>query len=213
MDEPEPETPAPPSPEHETVVDEQTIRAKRMKWLRVGALAVLFVGSLTVARVTGLSDSMSVEYVRDLMQTTGAWGFFAFVGIFTVGELMHVPGLIFVGAASVAYGQALGVAASFAGALTSVVVSFLLIRAIGGQPLSDFERPFVRKVFARLEEQPIRTVAVLRVLFILSPALNYALAMSKVRFRDFVLGSALGLALPIPLAVIFFDYLATLFLE
>jgi len=200
-------------PEHETVVDEPSARDRRMKRLRLVALAVLFFGSLIVAKLTGLSDQISVEYVRDLMQSSGPWGFVLFVGIFTVGELMHVPGLIFVGAASVAYGQSLGIAASYAGALTSVAVSFVLIRAVGGQPLTGFKRPFVRRIFARLEEHPIRTMAILRVLFILAPALNYALAMSKVRFRDFVIGSAIGLAIPIPLAVLFFDYLATLFLE
>ena len=150
--------------EHETVVDEESLRAKRNKRLRMGALAVLFVGSLIVAKVTGLSDSINVASVRDLMQSTGAWGFLAFLGVFTLGELMHIPGLVFVGAASVAYGQTLGVAAAFAGALTSVIVSFWLIRLIGGQPLSGFKRPFFKKIFARLETQPIRTVAVLRVI-------------------------------------------------
>ncbi len=199
-------------PEHETVTDEESVRARRIRRLRMGLLALLFFGSLAAAKLSGLTESMSVESVRDLMQSTGPWGFFAFIGVFTLGELMHVPGLVFVGAASIAYGQGLGIAASFAGALTSVAVSFVLIRTIGGQPLSGFKRPIVQRVFARLETQPIRTIAILRIVFILSPALNYALAMSKVRFRDFLIGSALGLALPIPLAVVFFDYLADAFL-
>lgn len=198
-----------PAPEAETVVDRA---AQRKKWLRVGALAALFFGSLALAKLTGLTEQLDVAAVRELMQSSGPWGFLAFVGVFTLGELMHVPGLVFVGAASVAYGQALGILASFVGALTSVAVSFWLIRAIGGQPLGGFRRPFVRRIFGRLEEHPITTVAMLRVVFILAPALNYALAMSRVRFRDFFLGSALGLLVPIPLFVLFFDYLARLML-
>ena len=40
------------------------------------------------------------------------------------------------------------------------------------------------------------------------PALNYTLALSGVRMRHYVLGTLLGLPLPIALYCIFFDYLA-----
>lgn len=195
--------------EHETVVDEEAQRkAKRNKRLRLLALALMFFVPLIIAKVTGFTDDVTVESVRELMQASGALGFLAFVAVFTIGELMHVPGLVFVGAASLAYGQGLGILAAFCGALTSVAVSFWLIRKIGGQPLTGFQRPLVKRVFAQLEKRPITTVAILRVVFILSPALNYALAMSKVRFRDFFLGSVLGLLLPIPIFVLAFDYVA-----
>jgi uncharacterized membrane protein YdjX (TVP38/TMEM64 family) len=42
------------------------------------------------------------------------------------------------------------------------------------------------------------------------PALNYALALSGVRFRTYLLGTLLGLPLPIALYCLFFDYLAML---
>ena len=195
--------------EHETVIDVEAQRkAKRNKRLRMLALALMFFVPLVAAKVTGFTDDVTVESVRELMQASGVLGFVVFVAVFTLGELMHVPGLVFVGAASLAYGQGLGMLAAFCGALTSVAVSFWLIRTIGGQPLDGFQRPLVKRVFAKLEERPILTVAVLRVIFILAPALNYALAMSKVRFRDFFLGSALGLLLPIPIFVLAFDSLA-----
>jgi uncharacterized membrane protein YdjX (TVP38/TMEM64 family) len=46
------------------------------------------------------------------------------------------------------------------------------------------------------------------VLFQTLPALNYALAMSGVRFRAYLLGTLLGLPLPIALYCLFFDALA-----
>ncbi|MGE0791497.1 MAG: TVP38/TMEM64 family protein [Sandaracinaceae bacterium] len=195
-------------PEPESALERRVARERRVRWLRIGVLAALFVGSLIVAKLTGLSESVNVESVRDLMRESGPLGFLSFIGVFTIGELMHVPGLVFVGAASIAYGPLWGTVAGFVGAVTSVSVGFLVIRAIGGQPLGGFQRPILQRIFARLESHPIATVAILRIVFILAPALTYALAMSKVRFHHFVIGSALGLALPIPLAVYFFDYLA-----
>ena len=60
----------------------------------------------------------------------------------------------------------------------------------------------------RLDAQPIRSVVLLRVLFQTVPALNYALALSGIRFRQYLTGTLLGLPLPILLYCLFFDYLA-----
>jgi uncharacterized membrane protein YdjX (TVP38/TMEM64 family) len=48
-------------------------------------------------------------------------------------------------------------------------------------------------------------------LFQTLPALNYALALSGVRFRTYAAGTLLGLPLPIMAYCLFFDYLALLF--
>lgn len=208
MSSPETERPAEGAVEHETVIDRAEGPAARAKRWRIALLALLFFGSLAAVKLTGLDDYVDVEGVRRMMESAGAWGFVAFVVLFAVGELMHVPGLVFVGAASIAYGEVLGIAASYTGAMVSVTASFVVVRAIGGQPLGDIKRPFMRKMLARLETQPIRTVALLRLLLFMAPALNYGLAMSRVRLREYVIGSAIGLLLPIPIVVLVFDWLA-----
>ena len=55
-----------------------------------------------------------------------------------------------------------------------------------------------RKVLELMGERPIAVVTVLRMVFAFSPVLNYALAMSTVRLREYVFGSLIGL---IPWAV------------
>lgn len=194
-------------PEHETVAIDAP-RPRRQRW-RTWLLVLFFVGTLAAAKATGLDDHISVEVVRDWMQSMGVWGFVAFLGVFAAGELMHVPGMVFVSAASIAYGQAWGVPAAYFGSLVSVGISFLVVRGIGGQPLGDVRKPWMKKILARLTDRPVTTVALLRLVLFLTPALNYALAMSSIRFRDYMLGSALGLLLPIPVMVLFIDWIAT----
>jgi uncharacterized membrane protein YdjX (TVP38/TMEM64 family) len=57
----------------------------------------------------------------------------------------------------------------------------------------------------------VRSVALSRLVFQTVPALNYVLAMSGVKFRNYLLGTLLGLPVPIALYCVFFDYLATAF--
>ena len=194
--------------EHETFVDPPS----RWRRWRLVLLGVLFVGSLVTVKLTGLDEYFDIARVRAFMESAGPLGFVAFVGLFAIGQLLHVPGLVFVGAASIAYGQLLGIPTAYVGAVFAVTFSFVVVRTVGGQPLGEVKRPIVRRILARLESHPIATIAILRLIFWTPPALNYACAMSPMRLRDFVIGSALGLAPPIVVAVIFFDWVADTFL-
>lgn len=210
MSHPDPQAP----PETTAVPEAVAAPAPRSRtWLRIGALVVVTITLVAIGHATGATEHLTRERIQALMSGLGALGFLAFVVLFTVGELVHVPGIVFVGAAIVAYGPWLGFGAGLAGAIVSLSVSFWVVRLVGGQPLGQIQRPFLRRMLDRLETQPIRTVAVLRVLFQMLPALNYGLAMSKVRFRDYLFGSVLGLVPVIAVIAASFDWIAARLLD
>ena len=72
--------------------------------------------------------------------------------------------------------------------------------------LATVEHPRIRKVLARLDAHPVATVAVLRLFLFLTPALNYVLAMTNVKYRHYLAGSALGLAVPIGVVAVAFEW-------
>lgn len=53
-------------------------------------------------------------------------------------------------------------------------------------------------------------MAVLRLVFQTAPALNYTLALSGISFREYMIGSLIGLPLPIFIYILFFDQLLAL---
>jgi uncharacterized membrane protein YdjX (TVP38/TMEM64 family) len=83
------------------------------------------------------------------------------------------------------------------------------IRALGGDALRLLENRVAVRILRELDAHPIASVGLLRVLFQTVPALNYALAMSGIRFRAYIIGTLVGLPLPIAVYCIFFDMLAT----
>jgi uncharacterized membrane protein YdjX (TVP38/TMEM64 family) len=179
--------------------------------LRIGALVVITIALLAIGHATGATEHLTQDRIQALMSELGALGLVAFVVLFTIGELVHVPGMVFVVAAILAYGPWLGFGAGLGGAIVSLSASFWIVRLVGGQPLGQIQRPFVRRMLARLETQPILTIAILRVLFQMLPALNYGLAMSKVRFRDYLVGSVLGLVPVIAFVAAAFDWVVATF--
>jgi uncharacterized membrane protein YdjX (TVP38/TMEM64 family) len=88
-------------------------------------------------------------------------------------------------------------------------VTFLLIRLLGGNALQQIENKTVVKILRRLDAHPVQSILLSRVVFQTLPALNYALAMSGVKLRHYIVGTLLGLPLPIALYCVFFDFLAT----
>ncbi|MFT7581267.1 MAG: putative membrane protein YdjX (TVP38/TMEM64 family) [Myxococcota bacterium] len=180
---------------------------RQKTFLRLGALVGVLVTLFVVAMATGVTDSISIESLRDAMLGAGALGVVLFLLAFAGAQLVYLPGMLFVVAAILAYGQVAGAALGLAGAVLSVAVSFTLVRAVGGKALAEVKRPMIRKMLDRLEKRPIMTVALLRLAVQVSPPVNYALALSNVSFRAHLIGSAIGLIIPIGLASIFVDAL------
>ena len=89
----------------------------------------------------------------------------------------------------------------------SCAISFLVVRRIGGQALAEVQWSLIQRIMSRLDEHPIATVALLRLCFFLAPVINYILALSSVSFKDFIVGTIVGLVLPLTIAVFFIEQL------
>lgn len=169
-------------------------------WIRLAILSAVLVTLLLVGEAFGVREWLTIEWLEDTVEAAGPWGYLVFLATFAAGELLHVPGLVFVSAAILAYGRIEGGLIAYVGALTSVTVVFILVRAGGGQALAEIERPWLRRMMSRLDAHPIRIVVLLRLVLWLAPPVNYALALSSIRTRDYIIGSAVGLV-PVVFAV------------
>lgn len=181
----------------------------RRKWVRPLLLGLLLVALVLTGRLTGVTDGWTLASIRERVQHAGPLGFLLYVALFSIGELVHVPGMVFVGAGILSYGKVAGFFAALVGSLVSVSISFFVVRGVGGTPIAEIDRPFVKKMMARLDAKPVATVAILRCVLWLLPALNYALALSSIRYRSYLLGSLLGLIPPLLAAAALFELLFT----
>ncbi len=169
-------------------------------------LAVLFAG----AQWSGLRQHVSLPFLRQTLADHQGRGLAIFVLLFTLGNLIQVPGWIFLAAAVLVLGKLAGGLETYVAASVSCMFTFLAVRWVGGDAVRRLDNKWASKLISQLHAQPIRNVVVLRTLFQTLPALNYTLAMSGIRFRNYMAGTLLGLPLPIALYCLFFDYLARL---
>jgi uncharacterized membrane protein YdjX (TVP38/TMEM64 family) len=170
--------------------------------LRLALLAIVVVALVGIGAWLRHSGKLSVQALTDGVTALGPWAVPAFLVAFVLGELVHVPGMLFVVAARLAFGPVLGLALGYGGSILAVTAPFLLARFLGAdRPRVVAKRlQFVKRLLDGVESRPVRNVVLLRLVLWLAPPLDYALAFTSIRTRDYVVGSALGLMPVIALA-------------
>lgn len=177
-------------------------------YARLIAVVLFLLLLLALFELSGLRAHFTLGFLQQMLRDHLASGLLIFVLVFVLGNLVQIPGWVFLAAAVLTLGQVWGGVVTYVAACISCVVTFLTIRLVGGDALRQLDNKLAVSLLARLDTHPVKSIVLLRMLFQTVPALNYTLAMSGVRFRAYLAGTLLGLPLPIALYCVFFDYLA-----
>lgn len=179
-----------------------------MRHIKRLLIVILFlVILLALFQFSGLREHFNLEFLRQQIVDNKVNGLFIFILLFCMGNLIQVPGWIFLAAAVLALGKTWGGIATYIAATISCIFTFLTIRFIGGDAIRGLKNRTALKIFHGLDAHPIKSIALLRILFQTVPALNYALALSGVKFHKYLIGTMIGLPLPIMVYCLFFDYI------
>jgi len=153
-----------------------------------GVLVVAVLALLFFRSGTGLPD------VRAAVQAAGLWAPILFVLLQGMVTATPVPRTVFTVAAGVLFGGIGGVFLAIAGTSLAAAVAFWMVRLLGGR--------FVRKhadhrlatwVRARLDRNSLLPMVSLRLIpAVPFSAMNYASALSGVRFAPYLIGTVLG---------------------
>lgn len=144
----------------------------------------------------GLKEMGYEVDVRDATETlrhAGWYGVLLFNFMFTMGQLMRMPGFIFLIIGGITYGRVYGFVVNILALPVVLGVQFVIYRKIGGDSLTKIRSPLLKKVLVLIEQRPITIVCVLRLCFLMSPMLNMLLSMTNIRFREYMIGSFMGL--------------------
>ena len=164
-----------------------------------------------LAQSSGILEQASPQGVRDLVAQWGMLGVSVYLAAFVIGQLVFVPGMVFVVAASLAFGELNGFLLSMLGSLLSVSLSFFMARLMGGKPLAAPQAVWLKRLMGQLETYPVGSMATMRLLVGTAPWLNYVLGMSSVSYRHYLLASVIGIWPAVLLTVLFTEWLLQYF--
>lgn len=177
------------------------------KYRRLIAVGLFLLALLVVFELSGLRQNLSLDYLRAILADNPWRGAIIFVLLFCVGNLLQIPGWVFLAAAVITLGKVYGGLLTYVAAVISCLAIYGLIRGLGGNALRELDSPLAKKIFRYIDDRPLVSVVALRTIFQTAPPLNYSLALSGVQYRYYVLGTIIGLPLPIAAYCLTFDFL------
>jgi uncharacterized membrane protein YdjX (TVP38/TMEM64 family) len=141
--------------------------------------------------------------VRATVAAAGVWAPLLFLAVHTVVTVSPIPRTIFTVAAGILFGSTAGLLLTLAGTTLSAIAAFWLVRAVGADVVERYAPPAaVEWVRSRVQQRGLLAMVSLRLIPVLPfSVVNYASALSGVRFLPFLGGTVVGV-LPGTVAVV-----------
>jgi uncharacterized membrane protein YdjX (TVP38/TMEM64 family) len=151
-------------------------------------------GALAVAVVAVVVFRHGLPDVRQTVAAAGLWAPLLFVLLHGAVTVTPIPRTVFTVAAGVLFGSVMGVVLAVTGTALAATTAFFLVRFIGGRLVEKHaHHKAVVWVRARLDRNGLLAMVSLRLIpAVPFSVMNYASALSGVRFPPYLLGTVLG---------------------
>ena len=164
---------------------------------RILGILVLALLLLLTGKLTAVGEWFVLDNISNTIKSSGTWGLVIFTVLFILGSLLQIPAMLFVLAAILMYGHLEGALVGYLGVVIAMSVNYFVIRAMGRKVLDEIKNQRLQRMLSKLHNRPLVTIILIRLVFWASPVVNYTLAMTSVKPRHYILGSAIGLILPV----------------
>ena len=171
----------------------QSEKNSRNAAIKAAILAVFVAGAIFVVHYTPLGAYLSAERLGSYMDTTTCWAPLAFMLVYIVGVCLFVPATVLIALGVAVFGVFWGFIYSWLASLVGSSLSFYIGRYLGRDFAARLIGQRLEKYDKAIESYGFSTVLYLRLACLPFAPLNFGMGLTKVRFRDFFWGTALGI--------------------
>lgn len=176
-------------PETSPSVDQ--VKSRRWAWVRIGALGLIAAGVLLLGNRYGWPD---VDLLRTRVEDAGSLGALVYIAGYVLLCLLPVPKAVLTALGGLIFGLWWGALLSWLAALIGANVAFVVGRALGREAVDTLTGGRVERADELLSEHGLGAVVAVRLVPVIPfTAINYSAGLTGVRWRDYALGSALGM--------------------
>ena len=171
----------------------------RANLLRIGILLAVVAGVLMLFRFTPLSISdFTPTNVKNFILQFGIWGPLVFILIYASrAVVLVIPVGVMSLAGGLAYGKWYGTLYILIGATLGACLSFVIARYLGRKFIEQFEwlhKGRIKSFDQGSEKHGLKLILFVRLIPLFQyDAVNFGSGLSKMKFRDFALGSFIGM--------------------
>jgi uncharacterized membrane protein YdjX (TVP38/TMEM64 family) len=174
-------------------MSEQPPAYRRKALIKAAIFAAFIVTAVLVARFTPAKNFLTPQALGQFVKTAGLWAPLIFIGVYAAGVCLFLPGTLLTGLGAALFGAYRGFLYVWLGAMIGAGAAFWIGRTLGrefaaaliGNKLKKYDDAIARNGFA--------TVLYLRLVYFPFTPLNFGMGLTRVHFRDYFLGTGLGI--------------------
>jgi uncharacterized membrane protein YdjX (TVP38/TMEM64 family) len=155
-------------------------------------LAFIILAVLTV-RFTSLREFFTKEALGHFLKASGFWAPLLFILFYGAGICLFVPGTLLTGLGAAIFGAYRGFLYVWVGAMLGAGAAFWIGRTLGREFAASLIGDRLKKYDDAIERNGFATVLYLRLVYFPFTVMNFGMGLTRVRFRDYFLGTALGI--------------------
>ena len=174
----------------------------RTAMLKFLFLAAFILTGILVFRFTALKEALVPETLEHVVRAFGLWAPAAFIALEAIAICLFVPASIMIVLAATLFGVSWGFLCGWMGAVAGACLAFAVGRSLGRDFVCSMIGGKLEKYDSAIEANGFVTVLYARLLNCPFTPMNYGFSITRVRFRDYFLGTGLGV--PVSIFVITF---------
>ncbi|MCL4504267.1 MAG: TVP38/TMEM64 family protein, partial [Deltaproteobacteria bacterium] len=168
-------------------------KISKMALIKAAILAVFVVAAILAVRYTSIKDFLTVSRLGSLLETAGWWAPLAFILIYAAGICLFIPGTLLTTLGAAIFGPYWGFLYVWIAAMLGAAGAFLIGRYLGREFAASLIGDRLRQYDDAIERNGFATVLYLRLVYFPFTPMNFGMGLTKVRFRDYLWGTGLGI--------------------
>ena len=156
-------------------------------------LAAFIVTAIVAVRFTPVFDFLTAEGLGKFLDAAGFWAPLIFMVIYAAGVCLFLPGTLLTGLGAAIFGAYWGFVYVWLGAMVGAAMAFWIGRTLGREFAASLIGNKLKKYDDAIERNGFATVLYLRLVYFPFTPMNFGMGLTKVRFRDYLFGTGLGI--------------------
>jgi uncharacterized membrane protein YdjX (TVP38/TMEM64 family) len=166
--------------------------AKR-SMLKAGILMLFVFAAVILVRFSPVRTYLTAEQLGLFVASAGLWAPLLFVFIYAGGVCLFLPGTLLTALGAAVFGPYFGFLYVWLGAMIGSSLAFFIGRYLGRDFAASLISDRLKRYDDAIERNGFATVLYLRLMYFPFTPMNFGMGLTKVRFRDYFSGTALGI--------------------
>jgi uncharacterized membrane protein YdjX (TVP38/TMEM64 family) len=161
--------------------------------LKAIAFVAFIIAAIFLIRFTPVKNYLTAEALGGFLEGVGLWAPVVYMMLYAVGVCLFLPGTLLTGLGAAIFGAYWGFLYVWIGAMIGASAAFFIGRTLGRDFAASLIGNKLKKYDDAIEQNGFATVLYLRLVYFPFTPMNFGMGLTKVRFRDYVAGTGLGI--------------------